>query len=153
MKPIFEIAEIDDAMELTAISISAFHTDFEVAGRRSIGGPPGYDSPEFHERMIKEASKFFKIVAENKAIGAFWFIQNDVDKAYLYRLFIAPQFHRAGIGIKVFEFLFKRFSEIKIWTLKVPKWNTRTPKLYQKVGFRIIHQSGRFFLFEKRAKM
>jgi len=152
MKPVFKLAEIDDADRLTAISISAFHTDFEVAGRSAPGGPPGYDSSEFHKRMINEASKFFKVVLDNESIGAFWFFRNDLEKAYLYRLFISPEYHREGIGGQIFNFLFTRFSEIQIWTLKVPKWNTRTPKFYQKAGFRINGQDEHFFFFEKRTQ-
>ena len=55
MKPHFEIAEVNDAQVLTSISISAFHTDFEIAGRNTKGGPPGYDSVEFHvKRLVLE---------------------------------------------------------------------------------------------------
>ena len=43
MKPHFEIAEINDAEVLTSISISAFHTDFKIAGRSTKGGPPEAD--------------------------------------------------------------------------------------------------------------
>ena len=60
----FEIATKEDAENLTIISVNSFNTDFDLAGRKSIGGPPGYDSIEFHERMIKEASKFYKITID-----------------------------------------------------------------------------------------
>ena len=150
MKPHFKIAEINDAQVLTLISISAFHTDFEIAGRSTKGGPPGYDSVEFHKKMIKEATRFFKIVVDNTPIGAFWFCRDNADDAYLYRLFIDPKYHRKGIGIQLFDFLFKTFPDIKTWTLKIPIWNTRTPKFYKKVGFRIIDRSDRFLFFEKR---
>lgn len=148
MKPHFEIADIKDAQTLTSISIDAFHTDFMVAGRRAKGGPPGYDSVEFHEQMIKESTKFFKILVDNDIIGGFWFIQGNSEEACLYRLFIDPKFHRKGIGLQSFDFLFTKFSDIKIWTLKVPIWNTRTPEFYKKIGFKIIDQSDRFLFFE-----
>ena len=149
MKLHFEIAEVNDAQVLTSISISAFHTDFKVAGRSTRGGPPGYDSIEFHKKMIKDATKFFKIIVDNITIGALWFCRDNSNGAYLYRLFIDPQYHRKGIGLQLFDFLFKTFPDIKTWTLKVPIWNTRTPNFYQKVGFKIIDRSDRFLFFEK----
>jgi GNAT superfamily N-acetyltransferase len=150
MKPHFEIAEANDAQVLTSISISAFHNDFEKAGRSTKGGPPGYDSVEFHKKMIEEAIKFFKIVVDKTPIGAFWFYRDNANDVYLYRLFVDPQYHRKGIGIQLFDFLFKMIPDTKTWKLKVPIWNTRTPKFYQKVGFRIVDRSDRFLFFEKR---
>lgn len=149
MKPYFKAADIKDARNLTAISIAAFHTDFMVAGRSAKGGPPGYDSVAFHERMIKEATKFFKILVGDEVIGGFWFNREKSGNAYLYRVFIDPQFHRKGIGLDAFNFLFENYPDIKTWTLKVPIWNTRTPEFYKKLGFKVVNQSERFLFFEK----
>ncbi len=149
MKLHFEIADSKDAQKLTLISIDAFHTDFLVAGRKTKGGPPGYDSIEFHEQMIKESTKFLKIMMGNDIIGGCWFIQKNKEEAYLCRLFIDPKFHGKHIGLQVFYFLFANFPDIKIWTLKVPIWNTRTPKFYKKLGFKIVDESDRFLFFEK----
>ncbi|MCG8635358.1 MAG: hypothetical protein MI863_16115 [Desulfobacterales bacterium] len=57
MKPCFRAADTGDARTLTAVSINAFHSDFSAAGRHAEGGPPGYDSVAFHEKMINEANK------------------------------------------------------------------------------------------------
>ncbi len=149
MKPHFEIVDIKDAQKLTSISIDAFHTDFVVAGRSTKGGPPGYDSVEFHEQMIKEATKFFKIMIGNDIIGGFWFIQENSEEAYLYRLFIDPKFHCKSLGLQSFYFLFSNFPDIKIWTLKVPIWNTRTPKVYKKIEFEIVAESEKFLFFKR----
>jgi len=67
----FQIADIDDAHALTAISIAAFHTDFIVAGRKSEGGPPGYDSIGFHAQMIRVAFRCYKMLNDNTLIGGF----------------------------------------------------------------------------------
>ena len=88
MQPRFIIADIKDAQELTLISIDAFHTDYQIAGRGTKGGPPGYDSVEFHEKMIKESTRFFKVVIGDRIIEGFWFDQEDLSEAYLYRIFI-----------------------------------------------------------------
>lgn len=147
MEPQFKIADIKDAEKLTSISVDAFHTDYEVAGRREKGGPPGYDSVEFHEQMIKEATKFFKIVVGNDLVGGVWFFEKSPGHAYLHRIFIDPNFHCKDIGLKSFEFLFLNFPSIREWSLQTPIWNTRTPVFYQKLGFRVVERSDRFLLF------
>jgi ribosomal protein S18 acetylase RimI-like enzyme len=149
MKAHFETADINDVQKLTSISINAFHTDFMVAGRSTKGGPPGYDSIGFHEQMIKESTRLLKIVMDNDIIGGVWFIQKNSGEAYLYRLFIDPKFHRKSIGLQSFYFLFTNFPDIRSWTLKVPIWNTRTPKFYKKLGFEIVDESDRFLFFKK----
>ena len=147
MKPCFETADIDDAPELTAISIDAFHTDARVAGRSATGGPPGYDSIEFHAEMIKESERFLKILIGSRIIGGVWFNRENHREAYLYRLFIDPEFHRMGIGLETFKFLFGHFKDIHTWNLKVPVWNTRTPQFYKKLGFNQVNRSDRFLFF------
>lgn len=149
MKINFESAEIIDAEILTKISIDAFHTDFIVAGRKSIGGPPGYDSIEFHEQMIKDSFRFYKIKCNNEIIGGFWFVKENEENAYLYRIFIDPNFHNRNVGAQAFDFLFRSFPNIKTWTLKVPIWNSRTPNFYKKIGFEIKEMSDKFIFFIK----
>jgi predicted acetyltransferase len=138
-----------DAKELTAISIDAFHTDFTEAGRKTMGGPPGYDSIEFHKKMIKESTQFYKILIGSSIIGGFWFIQKNSKSAYLYRIFVDPKFHHKGAGLQAFEFLFQSIPNIKFWSLKAPVWNTRTLNFYKKVGFEITEKSDKFSFFAK----
>lgn len=146
----FENAVTEDAVDLTAISVRSFHTDFVAAGRSAVGGPPGYDSVAFHEQMIRDASGFFKIMVDDTLIGGFWFMEKEIGRAYLYRIFIDPDFHYRGIGIKSFEFLLKQYPGIKEWSLQTPVWNSRTPKFYDKLGFELVEKSDRFLFFIKR---
>ena len=148
----FETAEIVDAPILTKISIDAFHSDFIVAGRESIGGPPGYDSIKFHEQMIEDSSGFYKILSGDTIIGCFWFTKENEENAYLYRIFIDPNFHCKNIGSQAFEFLFRKFPKIGFWSLKVPIWNSRTPNFYHKIGFKIKERSDRFIFFIKEIR-
>jgi ribosomal protein S18 acetylase RimI-like enzyme len=145
----FELANEDDLEELTSISIKSFHSDIKV-GANIQKGPPGYNSLEFHKEMLEKAYAFYKIMANKSIIGAFWFMKQENNTAYLYRIFIDPKYHRQGIGIKTFKFIFNTFPEVKTWALKTPKWNSRTPKFYKKVGFEIIREEERFNYFEKR---
>ncbi|MBU2512154.1 GNAT family N-acetyltransferase [bacterium] len=136
--------------KLTRISIDAFHTDFIVAGRKTKGGPPGYDSTEFHEQMIKDSFRFYKILLDDSTIGGFWFNKESSEKAFLYRIFVDPKFHNMGVGSLVFDFLFQHFPNFKSWSLKTPIWNTRTSKFYVKLGFEITEKTDKFLFFTKR---
>ncbi len=146
----FKIASTKDAEQITTVSVKAFHTDFFVGGRKSIGGPSGYDSTEFHKQTIKEASKFYKILMDDRIIGGFWFFNNNVEHAYLSRIFVDPEFHNKGVGLKSFKFLFQNYPDIKKWSLQTPIWNTRTPKFYIKLGFEIVKESEKFIFFTKK---
>lgn len=148
----FQIAALKDARELTAISVAAFHTDFIVAGRKSEGGPPGYDSIEFHTQMIREAFRFYKMLIDGTIIGGFWFIRERPQEAYLHRIFVDPRFHRRGVGSQAFDFLLRSFPDIKLWSLKVPIWNSRTPNFYRKLGFEIKERSDRFIFLSKEMR-
>jgi GNAT superfamily N-acetyltransferase len=85
----------------------------------------------------------------DKIIGGFWFYKDDSEKAFLHRIFIDPAFHKKGIGLKTFAFLFQSFPEIKQWSLKTPHWNTRTLCFYKKLGFEITEKTDRFSFFAK----
>ncbi len=102
----------EDIEELTSISVKSFHSDINV-GANILKGPPGYDSVEFHKEMLKEASCFYKIISNQKTIGAIWFMKQQNDSAYLYRIFLDPDYQKQGVGLKSFLFLFETFAEIK----------------------------------------
>jgi len=148
----FEIANEDDLKDLTSLSIKSFHSDIHV-GAGILKGPPGYDSLEFHKEMLSSASFFYKIVLDEKTIGGFWFMQQKVDEAYLYRVFLDPDYHQLGFGIKIFEYIFSNFPAVKLWSLKTPRWNTRTPKFYRKIGFEISKEDEKFSYFTKKLKL
>ncbi|RJP52951.1 MAG: N-acetyltransferase [Anaerolineaceae bacterium] len=137
---------MNDLTDLISVSIRAFHSDIFV-GAETLKGPPGYDSLEFHIEMLNKSSHFYKIVCGQKIIGGFWLMQQKHDEAYLYRIFLDPDYHHMSIGLKSFDFLFKKYPSVKIWSLKTPKWNIRTPKFYRKIGFEISKEDEKFLYF------
>jgi len=143
----FAIAADEDIEEIVSVSIKSFHSDINV-GANIFKGPPGYDSIEFHIEMLKKATCFFKMVLNEKIIGAFWFMKETNGSAYLYRIFVDPEFQNQGAGLKAFQFLFETFPGITKWSLKTPKWNKRTPNFYKKVGFEISAEDEKFKFFE-----
>lgn len=144
----FQPAIPDDAPQLTAASIRAFHSDIDF-GAESPKGPPGYDQVSHHLQMIEEAAAFYKIVVGEQLAGAFWFIQGEPGKGYLYRIFIAPGYQRSGLGKKAFSFLFASHPEITVWALKTPAWNRRTPRFYQDIGFQLSARTEKFLYFSR----
>ena len=151
MSIVFSIAAVEDIEEITAVSIKSFHSDINFGANR-LKGPPGYDSAEFHKQILAEASFFYKIMHGQKIIGAFWFMKEKEDSAYLYRIFLDPDYHKQGIGLKAFHFLFNMFPEIKTWSLRTPKWNVRTPNFYKKAGFKVSEETEKFKFFERHHK-
>lgn len=126
----FKLVADKDLENVTDISIKSFHSDIDV-GAEVLKGPPGYDSVEFHRKMLKEASCFYMVISNQKLIGAFWFMKKEKENAYLYRLLIEPQHQKNGIGLKIIKFLFQSFPEIQTWELKTPKWNKITKQFYE----------------------
>ena len=147
----FELVTDEDMKEVTEISIKSFHSDIEV-GAEILKGPPGYDSLDFHQKMLKESSYFYKVLKSHEIIGAFWFMKKEYDEAYLYRLFIEPKHHKNGVGQSILEFIFQTFPKVKAWELQTPKWNRRTKQFYEKVGFAISEETENFYFFRKEFK-
>ena len=67
----FEKIKENDISELTKISIEAFHSDYTVGAPNKVGGPPGYDSCQFYNKMMRVSKAFYKIVIDKKIIGGF----------------------------------------------------------------------------------
>ena len=133
----FELATKEDAKTLADISKQAFHYDINY-GATGEGGPYGYDSPEFQEKIIEaNITSYYKILSEDTIIGGFWVRTNLKGRYILDRIFIKPEFQNQGIGTKAFEFIFNEFSEAKVWLLDTPIWNQRTRHFYEKLGFEI----------------
>ena len=83
---------------LVEISKSAFDSDIEV-GASSIGGPPEYDSAEWHVEMMREGHLFTAIDDDTIVGGIIIFADtNDDSIMYIGRLFVSPDLFRNGYG-------------------------------------------------------
>jgi ribosomal protein S18 acetylase RimI-like enzyme len=131
-----ERADKRDAPELAAISKRAFHSD-QPCGGRGESGPPGYDSPEWQAKMIREGL-YYKILYEGKMVGGAVVFPQGEGRYYLGRIFIDPQYHRRGIGSQAMDRIFREFPAARTWTLETPPWNTRTAAFYAKLGFQVV---------------
>ena len=144
---LLRLSKIEEVDIITNISISSFHSDYQV-GLSPNDGPPGYDNIEWYRKMQSE-SHLYSYIDENNLVigGAVLFLSNDT--LYIGRIFISPIFHRNGFGIKLMEDIenmFKSFKRIKLDTLKN---NIRTNSLYKKLGYTLVESDGDFNIYIK----
>jgi RimJ/RimL family protein N-acetyltransferase len=126
----------EDAEILSQISKKAFDTDYLVGAPSKIGGPPGYDSPQFQLHMMKSLT-YKKIIFNEKTVGGVAYNSKKKGIFILERIFINPDFHNQGIASKVMDILFNEYPKV-VWTLDTPEWNLRTKNFYEKHGFRQV---------------
>ena len=131
-----EKAVSKDAVILAKLSKEAFRTDSEVGGPGGLGGPPGYDSPEF-QNWVMTILTYYKIIYKEEIVGGIFLNSRNVNHHILERIFVNPHYHNKGIATKAMELLFNKYPDV-VWTLGTPEWNNRTRHFYEKLGFKQI---------------
>ena len=135
-----------DVPVLNAISKLAFDSDMAV-GAPSAGGPPGYMSLKFHMKMAK-SGHLFKLTENSLIIGgAILFLNGNT--LNIGRMFINPDDHRKGYGIRMMHEIEALFPDVKTFTLDTPAWNARTNTFYQKLGYTETKRNEEFIYYEK----
>lgn len=121
--------------ELVSISKSAFDSDIAV-GAVEVGGPPEYDSVEWHTEMMNQGHLFTAIVEDTIVGGAILFGDEKTPSfMYVGRIFIAPKFFRKGYGIELMKQIELLNPNVTMWCLDTPIWNQRTNHFYTKIGY------------------
>ena len=123
----------EDAETFAEISKRAFDTDVDV-GAPGPGGPPGYDTPEFHIR-IREFLDCYKILLDGATVGGVFVGKSNEEHLVLERIFVNPDLHNRGIATRATELVWEMYPEGRLWTLGTPEWNVRTKRFYEKLGF------------------
>jgi ribosomal protein S18 acetylase RimI-like enzyme len=144
-----KLVQNNDIEELVKVSIRSFHSDYLVGAPSKNGGPPGYDSIQFHNKILEKAEAFYKINENEKIIGGFWIFCKGNNHIELSRVFIDPDYQRQGIGLRVFDYLFSKYPNVQKWSLDTPKWNKRTFNFYTKLGFLVEREDNFFYYFAK----
>lgn len=143
-----EVASPDDAQTLAEISKRAFDSDINF-GAPGPGGPPGYDSPAWQESVMQQASAYLNILLSEQIVGGIIVFHHGRGHYYLARIFLDPEHHHQGWGLRAVELLFERYPEARRWTLDTPAWNTRTQNFYHKLGFSVYKEKDGLQYFEK----
>ena len=140
-------AGTSDALVLNAISKHAFDSDVEV-GAPAAGGPPGYMSLKYHMKMAR-SGRLFKLTENGLIIGgAILFPAGDT--LNISRIFVNPDHHRKGYGIRMMREIEALFPDIKTYTLDTPVWNVRTNSFYLKLGYTADKQNHEFVYYSKQ---
>lgn len=128
-------ATMEHISTLVEISKKAFDSDIEV-GASSIGGPPDYDSIEWHMEMMNEGHLFTAIDKDNIVGGIVVFDDKNNDSfMYVGRVFVDPDLFKRGYGIKIMEQIEAMNPAVTVWCLDTPIWNQRTNRFYKKLGY------------------
>lgn len=143
-----ELAQPDDAAALADISRRAFETDSAVGGTGP-GGPPGYDTAAWQRSMMTKASAYWKLLLDGQLIGGAIVFSYPRGRYYLARIFLDPDYHRQGLGLRSMEALLAAYPEARVWRLETPPWNRRTRAFYKKLGFRVVRETAEDVFFQK----
>jgi ribosomal protein S18 acetylase RimI-like enzyme len=143
-----EPARPDDAAALADVSRRAFDTDAAVGGSGP-GGPPGYDTAAWQRSMMTKASAYWKVMLGDRLVGGAIVFSYPRGRYYLARIFLDPDFHRQGLGLRAMEALLAAYPEARVWRLETPPWNRRTRAFYEKLGFRVVRETAEDVFFQK----
>ena len=140
-------AGTSDVLVLNALSKLAFDSDVEV-GAPSAGGPPGYMSLKYHMKMAK-SGHLFKLTENGLIIGGA-ILFRDGDTLNIGRIFVNPDHHRKGYGIRMMHEIEALFPDIRTFILDTPAWNIRTNSFYLKLGYTEIMRNREFVYYSKQ---
>jgi GNAT superfamily N-acetyltransferase len=141
--------EIPDADLVAAISKRAFENDVDY-GAPAVGGPPGYDDPQWQARIAGEATAYYVILDHGSVVGGMIVFGANGDY-WLGRMFVDPGAQNRGVGARAMTLLEREFPDARRWALETPPWNTRNHRFYEKTGYaRIGLADSGDYLFEKR---
>ena len=145
----FVKAGTSDAPVLNAISKHAFDSDAEV-GAPSAGGPPGYMSLKYHMKMAR-SGHLYKLTENGLIIGGA-ILFPDGDTLNIGRIFVNPDLHRKGYGIRMMREIEAMFPDIRTFTLDTPAWNIRTNSFYRKMGYTEARRDEALVYYAKEMK-
>ena len=140
-------AGTSDAPVLNAVSKHAFDSDAEI-GAPAAGGPPGYMSLKYHMKMAR-SSHLFKLTENGLIIGGAILFTNG-DTLNIGRIFVNPDHHRKGYGIRMMQKIEAMFPDVKTFQLDTPVWNTRTNSFYLKLGYTEVKRNEEFVYYSKQ---
>lgn len=142
-----ERASLEDADIIKDINTMAFNDEMNrVLGRD--GGPPGYNTKEEHEKLIKDFI-VYKVFKNEVIIGSFFLINHTSEHYSLESFCIYPEYQNKGYGYETLKVMEETHPEVKKWTLESMKGSDRIQHLYEKFGYKMIAEEEWFYSYEK----
>jgi GNAT superfamily N-acetyltransferase len=134
-----EITE-SDVPEVTDVMTRAFDDDAQKHLGKERGGPDGYDNGEFFHNWLfgYQESVGYKVVANDKIIGAIivWILPDGHN--VLGTIFVDPVYQDLGIGQQLWRFIEQTYPKTKSWRLATPTWAAKNHYFYKKCGFSTV---------------
>lgn len=140
---------MDHIPALVEISKKAFDSDITV-GASAKGGPPEYDSIEWHMKMANQGH-LFAAIEKDTVIGGIIVFDDKNDSSFMYvgRIFVDPSLFRRGYGIQIMAQIEAMNPTITTWCLDTPVWNQRTNRFYKKIGYIEKSRDSKMIYYQK----
>jgi ribosomal protein S18 acetylase RimI-like enzyme len=136
-----------DCIALAATSKRAFDNDVHH-GAPGPGGPPGYDSAEWHLAALRWG-KVFSIQVDGELVGGAIVLPQPPRRANLGRIWLLPELQGRGLGAAAMQIIEARYPDVTTWTLETPVWNIRNQRFYAGRGYREVGRNSEEVFFEK----
>lgn len=143
-----ENAELKNIERIVAISKAAFESDIDV-GASEAGGPPDYNSVQWHIQMKNEGHLLQAVIDGEIVGGAIIFSDEDGETLYVGRIFLDPVHYRKGYGLTLMKLVETFYPGIRKIKLDTPLWNVRTNTFYTKLGYREVNRDNESVYYEK----
>ncbi len=126
-----------NAEKLAEICKRSFDSDRDYGSSLHEGGPPGYDDPVFHGKLMGWV-QYHELLDGDQIVGGISVSTNNPYHHELAQIFVDPDHHRKGVGSTAMRLVEEKYSGVKMWTLGTPSWNTRTKAFYESLGYVIV---------------
>lgn len=128
-------ASESDVKRLIEVYDLSFYSDYVKYGEC-----PGYHRTE--ENMLNSIQNYYvyKIIADDKIVGAISVQNEKEDFYYLGALCVIPEYANKGIGKKAMAFLDKEFPNAKHWALETPSDKAENHYFYKKFGYKVTKE-------------
>lgn len=143
-----ERAEPTDARVLAETSVLAFEDDVNYGAPPPPGGPPGYDSPAWHERAFTWG-QVYRLAKDGAVVGGAILIPRGADTMELGRVWLVPDAQGRGLGRQVMTRLEELYPAVRSWRLETPPWNWRTQAFYAACGYTEVRRTEDDVFFAK----
>ncbi|MBP3887328.1 MAG: GNAT family N-acetyltransferase [Cellulosilyticum sp.] len=125
----------EDAEHITEIKTRAYNKEINMYLGRD-GGPRGYNEVASEKDIINRFIAY-KIMLEEKIIGAFFLIPQGEEKMRFEDFVIEPEYQNKGYGYETLRQVEAAYPNIREWRLSTPVFSIGNQHLYEKFGYKI----------------